>query len=101
MAIRLIGPYAASDDGRLKIPTPMIVPTINAVAGPRPRDPRGSDSASGGPGGPAVPVGVSEVLLTGFPPRRPGCARWAWASRVQRGRPSSPPAAGLQGSKGS
>jgi hypothetical protein len=32
MAKGLIGPYAASEPGRLKIPTPMMLPTIRAVA---------------------------------------------------------------------
>ena len=44
MANRLIGPYAASEPGRLKIPTPMMLPTINAVACVSPRLPRGSIS---------------------------------------------------------
>src|SRR4051794_443045 len=33
----VIGPYGASDDGRLKIPTPTMLPTTSAVAPVRPR----------------------------------------------------------------
>src|SRR3954447_3250768 len=58
MATRLIGPYPARDDGRLKIPTPMIDPTMSAVAGPRPRVARGSGSATG-----AGPAGGADAVL--------------------------------------
>jgi hypothetical protein len=50
MANRLIGPYAASEPGRLKIPTPMMLPTISAVAWVGPRVPRGSTLSDSGPG---------------------------------------------------
>src|SRR3569623_511102 len=63
MATRLIGPYPARDDGRLKIPTPMIDPTISAVAGPRPRVPRGSCSSPG-----VGPAGGADAVLLGAPP---------------------------------
>ena len=47
----VIGPYADKDPGKLKIPTPMMFPTISAVACRRPnRPPRrasGSDAAVG------------------------------------------------------
>ena len=33
---RVIGPYAASEVGRLKMPTPMMLPTISAIAAVRP-----------------------------------------------------------------
>jgi len=35
--MRLMGPKAASDVGRLKIPTPTMLPTTSAVAALRPR----------------------------------------------------------------
>src|SRR5690242_11699039 len=36
---RLIGPYTDSEVGRLKMPTPMMLPTISAVAVPSPKPP--------------------------------------------------------------
>jgi hypothetical protein len=38
-AKRLIGPYSANEPGRLKMPTPMMLPTIGAVACDRPSVP--------------------------------------------------------------
>jgi hypothetical protein len=36
IATRLIGPYSANEPGRLKMPTPMMLPTMRAVAWGRP-----------------------------------------------------------------
>src|SRR5262252_10216222 len=44
--IRVIGPMEASDVGRLKIPTPMMLPMIRAIATGRPKPPSGETSAS-------------------------------------------------------
>ena len=42
IAIRLMGPIPASEYGRLKMPTPMMLPTMSAVAWGRARVPRAS-----------------------------------------------------------
>src|SRR5215472_2806461 len=39
---RVIGPKTASDVGRLKIPTPMMLPMISAIATGRPKPPPGA-----------------------------------------------------------
>src|SRR5262245_13377782 len=68
MASKLMGPYAASEVGRLKIPTPMMLPTISAVACESPSVPavgdcaRGSDALDrvddGGPDAPSLTFGA-------------------------------------------
>ena len=65
---RLIGPYDDSDVGRLKIPTPMMLPMISAMAVPRPKR---------GPVSVAVAVSAEDalvgVVLTCSPPAPSGC----------------------------
>src|SRR3954471_1357362 len=82
IATRLIGPYPASDAGRLKMPTPMMLPTISAVAAPRPSVPRASWSAraAGGPAG-----GADAVLMKAS--LGPGAA--AQSTATHRGATSS------------
>src|SRR6185503_4420052 len=69
METRLIGPKAASDVGRLKMPTPMMLPMMSATAAPRPKlgraEPPGSAATSGG-----------RVVtdMTDLRPGRAGCA---------------------------
>src|SRR3954454_13531512 len=63
IATRLIGPYEARDVGRLKMPTPMMLPTISAVADPRPSVPRGSSSTGAGGG----PAGGADAVVIGLP----------------------------------
>src|SRR3954466_12701647 len=47
METRLMGPKAASDVGRLKIPTPTMLPTTSAVAALRPRPSAGCAAGAG------------------------------------------------------
>src|SRR5215469_9477641 len=55
--IRVIGPMEASDVGRLKIPTPMMLPMIRAIATGRPKPPPGLTPAPVSSGWGPCPVG--------------------------------------------
>jgi hypothetical protein len=59
----VIGPYGASDDGRLKIPTPTMLPTTNAVAPTRVRRSAGLEAGSEG-----ARIGVGSVVGVGASP---------------------------------
>src|SRR6476661_5298072 len=61
------------------MPTPMIVPTIRAVAGPSPRVPRGSSSTAAGPVGvlAVVLMNASRVARWTAPPFQPRAHRRA------------------------
>ncbi len=63
----VIGPYGASDDGRLKIPTPTMLPTTNAVAPTRVRRSAGLEAGSEGAG-----IGVGSVIAIGALPAAMG-----------------------------
>src|SRR5581483_10282021 len=54
METNVMGPYAASDVGRLKMPTPMMLPTISATAT---FNPNRDGSLAGGAGGAAGLIG--------------------------------------------
>ena len=70
----MIGPYPASDVGRLKIPTPMMLPTMSAVAvvSPKPRAPAGSGLSSAASSSPLARPLTVIVSPTGHADPRAG-----------------------------
>src|SRR3974390_1054006 len=56
----VIGPYGASDEGRLKIPTPTMLPTTSAVAPTSVRRSSGLEASSEG-----VEAGAGSVIAGG------------------------------------
>ena len=83
---RVIGPIAASEVGRLKIPTPMMLPMISAIATGSPKPPRARRPRS--PVGRGTVVGPAAVVVAGRGPADGG------AVPGRRGRRAPPLQAG-------
>src|SRR6516165_9598825 len=86
MDTRLMGPYEASEVGRLKMPTPMMLPTMRAVAvvSPNPRDAAGSGPFEFPAEAAAPGVGLASAI---DPPIMKGSAAASGSTSTHTARP--------------